>query len=230
MSDNIQVLSRDASANVAQNRVLRNTYALLGLSLIPTAIGAMLGMQMNFSFMAQHPIIFTLGFFAVMFVLFQAIAANQNRALGIWLLLGMTFLFGLMLAPILQVAFALRNGAEIVGLAAGGTALTFLSLAAIASSPARDFSGLGKFLFIGLILAVIASLVNMFLHIPVMSLAISGISVLIFSGYILYDVNQIVRGGQTNYVMATLALYLDIYNLFVNLLYILMSIMGNNRE
>ena len=86
MSDNIQVLSRDASANVAQNRVLRNTYALLGLSLIPTAIGAMLGMQMNFSFMAQHPIIFTLGFFAVIFVLFQAIAANQNRALGIWLL------------------------------------------------------------------------------------------------------------------------------------------------
>jgi modulator of FtsH protease len=211
MSDNIQVLSRDASANVAQNRVLRNTYALLGLSLIPTAIGAMLGI-------------------AVMFVLFQAIAANQNRALGIWLLLGMTFLFGLMLGPILQVAFALRNGAEIVGLAAGGTALTFLSLAAIGSSPARDFSGLGKFLFVGLILAVIASLVNMFLHIPVMSLAISGISVLIFSGYILYDVNQIVRGGQTNYVMATLALYLDIYNLFVNLLYLLMSIMGNNRE
>ena len=124
MSDNIQVLSRDASANVAQNRVLRNTYALLGLSLIPTAIGAMLGMQMNFSFMAQHPIIFTLGFFAVMFVLFQAIAANQNRALGIWLLLGMTFLFGLMLGPILQVAFALRNGAEIVGLACRGGCLS----------------------------------------------------------------------------------------------------------
>jgi modulator of FtsH protease len=230
MSDNIQVLSREASANVAQNRVLRNTYALLGLSLIPTAIGAMMGLQMNFSLMAQHPIIFTLGFFAVMFVIFQAIAANQNRALGIWLLLGMTFLFGLMLGPILQVALALRNGAEIVGLAAGGTAITFLSLAGIASSPARDFSGIGKFLFVGLILVIIASLANLFLHIPVLSLGISGVAVLIFSGYILYDVNQIVRGGQTNYVMATLALYLDIYNLFVHLLHLLMALMGSNRE
>lgn len=230
MSENLQTLSRGVSINAEQNKVLRNTYALLGLSLIPTTIGAMLGMQMSFAWMAQHPILFTLGFFAVMFVLFQAISANQNRALGIWLLLGMTFLFGLMLGPILQVAFALRNGGQIVGLAAGGTALTFLTLAGIGASPARDFSGLGKFLFVGLVLVLIASLVNMFLHIPVLSLAMSGISVLIFSGYILYDVNQIVRGGQTNYVMATLALYLDIYNLFVNLLYLLMSIMGGNRE
>jgi modulator of FtsH protease len=105
-----------------------------------------------------------------------------------------------------------------------------LSLAAIGSSPARDFSGLGKFLFVGLILVVIASLANMFFHFDPAHLVISGVSVLIFSGYILYDVNQIVRGGQTNYVMATLSLYLDVYNLFVNLLHILMSLMGGDRD
>jgi modulator of FtsH protease len=185
---------------------------------------------MNFGFMAQHPFMFAIGFFVLMFGMFQLIAANQNSSVGVWLLLAMTFVFGLLLGPILQVALHLANGAEIVGLAAAGTGVTFLSLAAIGSSPARDFSGLGKFLFVGLILVLVASLANMFFHFDPAHLMISGISVLIFSGYILYDVNQIVRGGQTNYVMATLAIYLDIYNLFVNLLSILMTLMGNDRD
>jgi modulator of FtsH protease len=230
MSDDVQVLGRESSLAATQNKVLRNTYALLGLTMIPTMIGAFFGLQMNFSFMAQHPFIFAIGFIAVMFGMFQMISANQNKALGVWLLLAMTFVFGLLLGPILQAALHLSNGAEIVGLAAAGTGVTFLSLAAIGSSPARDFSGLGKFLFVGLILVVIASLANMFFHFDPAHLVISGVSVLIFSGYILYDVNQIVRGGQTNYVMATLSLYLDIYNLFVNLLSILMSLMGNDRD
>ena len=198
--------------------------------MVPTIIGAFLGLQMNFGFMAQHPFMFAIGFFVVMFAMFQLIAANQNSSVGVWLLLAMTFVFGLLLGPILQVALHLRNGAEIVGLAAAGTGVTFLSLAAIASSPARDFSGLGKFLFVGLILVLLASLANAFFHFDPAHLMISGVSVLIFSGYILYDVNQIVRCGQTNYVMATLAIYLDIYNLFVNLLSILMSLMGNDRD
>jgi modulator of FtsH protease len=227
MLDDMQVLGREGSVSTAQNKVLRNTYALLGLTMIPTVIGAYFGLQMNFSFMAGHPIMFTIGYFAVMFGMFKLIAVNQNSGMGVWLLFGVTFLFGLMLGPILQYALHLTNGAQIVGLAAAGTGVTFLSLAAIASSPARDFGYLGKFLFIGLILAIVTSLANMFFHIPAMSLAISGISILIFSGYILYDVNQIVRGGQTNYVMATLNLYLDVYNIFVNLLNILMSVMGN---
>lgn len=227
MSDNMQVLGRDSSVSSSQNKVLRNTYALLGLTMIPTAIGAYVGLQMDFSWMGQHPFMFFIGYMAVMFGMFKLIAANQNSGLGVWFLLGLTFVFGLMLGPILQYALHIRNGAEIVGLAAAGTGLTFFSLAAIGSSPARDFSNMGKFLFIGLILAVVAGLANMFFQIPALSLAISGVSVLIFSGYILYDVNQIVRGGQTNYVMATLSLYLDIYNLFVNLLQILMSLMGD---
>ncbi|MDX1914918.1 MAG: Bax inhibitor-1/YccA family protein [Methylophilus sp.] len=227
MSDNMQVLGREGTLSTTQNKVLRNTYALLGLSMIPTVIGAYLGLQMNFSWMAGHPFMFMIGYFAVMFGMFKLIAVNQNSGLGVWLLLGVTFLFGLMLGPILQVALHLSNGTQIIGLAAAGTGITFLSLAAIASSPARDFGYLGKFLFIGLILMIIASIANIFLHIPAMSLALSAVSILIFSGYILYDVNQIVRGGQTNYVMATLNLYLDIYNIFVNLLNILMSFMGS---
>ncbi len=226
MSD-MQVLGRESNVSTAQNRVLRNTYALLGLSMVPTVIGAYVGMQMNFGFMAAHPFIFAIGFMAVMFGMFKLIAVNQNSGVGVWLLLAMTFVFGVMLGPILQFALHLRNGAEIVGLAAAGTGITFLSLAAIGSSPARDLSGMGKFLMIGLILAIVAGLANMFFQIPALSLAISGVSVLIFSGYILYDVNQIVRGGQTNYVMATLNLYLDIYNLFVNLLNILLALLGN---
>lgn len=227
MLDDMQVLGREGNLATAQNKVLRNTYALLGLTMIPTVLGAYLGLHMNFGFVAMHPIMFTIGYFAVMFGMFKLIAVNQNSSLGVWLLLGVTFLFGLMLGPILQFALHLSNGAQIVSLAAAGTGVTFLSLAAIASSPARDFSYLGKFLFIGLILTILASIANMFFHIPAMSLALSGISVLIFSGYILYDVNQIVRGGQTNYVMATLNLYLDIYNIFVNLLNILIALMGS---
>jgi modulator of FtsH protease len=227
MFDNTPVIGRSESAQLTTNRVLRNTYALLGLSLLPTVVGAFIGLQMDFSFIALHPFIFGIGYLAVMFGMFSLITKHQNSSVGVWLLLGVTFLLGLMLGPILQHALHLRNGGQIVGLAAAGTAITFLSLAAIASSPARDFNYLGKFLFIGLILAIVASLANAFFQIPAMSLAISGVSVLIFSGYILYDVNQIVRGGQTNYVMATLNLYLDIYNIFVNLLNILMSLMGS---
>lgn len=226
MSD-MQVLGREGNVSDTQNRVLRNTYALLGLSMIPTVIGAYVGLQMNFGFLATHPFIFAIGFLAVMFGMFKLIAVNQNSSIGVWLLLAMTFAFGIMLGPILQYALHLRNGAEIVGLAAAGTGITFLTLAGIGSSPARDFSGIGKFLMVGLVLVIVAGLANLYFQIPALSLAISGVSVLIFSAYILYDVNQIVRGGQTNYVMATLNLYLDVYNLFVNLLNILLALLGN---
>jgi modulator of FtsH protease len=226
-NNDVQVLGRSQSAQLATNKVLRNTYALLGLTMIPTIIGAFVGLSMDFSLIAQHPFMFAIGYMAVMWGMFSAIQANQNSSVGIWLLFAVTFLFGLMLGPMLQHALHMRNGGEIVGLAAAGTGITFLTLAGIASSPARDFSNIGKFLFIGLILAIVASLANMYFQIPAVSLAISGVSVLIFSGYILYDVNQIVRGGQTNYIMATLSLYLDIYNIFVNLLNILTSLLGN---
>ncbi len=209
-----------------QNKVLRNTYMLLGLSMVPTVAGALIGISMNFAFMAQHPIMYSLGAFAVMMGIFFAIQANRDSSLGVVLLLVLTGFMGLMLGPILQVALHLRNGGQIVGLAAGGTGAIFLALAAIASTGKRDFSFLGKFLMVGIILLILASLANMFFQIPALALTLSAGAVLLFSGFILFDVNRIVNGGETNYVMATLAIYLDIYNLFVNLLQLLMALMG----
>jgi FtsH-binding integral membrane protein len=163
---------------------------------------------------------------AVMFGLFWGIGKNRDNGLGVALLLGLTFFMGLMLGPILQVALHLKNGAQLVGLAAGGTGVIFFGLATVAMLTKKDFSFMGKFLFIGLILLIVASLANLFFQIPAMQLTISAIAVLIFSGFILFDVSRIVTGGETNYIMATLAIYLDIYNLFVNLLQLLMALAG----
>lgn len=226
MQTDYSSISSTGSLDLGTHKVLRNTYMLLGLTMLPTVAGALAGMSMNLSFMAQHPIMATLGMLAVMMGLFMGIAANRNSALGVVLLLVLTGFMGLMLGPVLQVALHLKNGAQIVGLAAGGTGIIFISLAAIATVSKKDFSFLGNFLFIGLILLIVASLANLFFQIPALALALSGVSVLLFSGYILYDVSRIVQGGETNYVMATLALYLDIYNLFINLLQLLMALMG----
>ncbi len=215
------------SLALEQNKVLRNTYLMLALTMIPTVIGAFIGMSINFSFMAVHPIIFSLAMFGIMMGLLFAVTALRNSVWGVVALLGFTFVAGVFLGPILQVALHLKNGAQLVGLAAGGTGVIFGSLATIATVTKRDFSFMGKFLFIGLILLIIASLANMFFQIPALALTISAIAILIFSAYILYDVSQIVHGGETNYVMATLNLYLDIYNIFVNLLSLLMSFAGD---
>lgn len=228
MFDNTPVLGRSESAQQVTNKVLRNTYALLGLTLIPTVIGAFIGMSTNFSFAAEHPFIFAIGAMAVMFGMFSAISANRNSSVGVVLLLGLTFLLGLLLGPILQHALNLRNGGQIVGLAAGGTGIIFLTLAGIATTTKKDFSFMGKFLLVGIILLIVASLANIFLQIPAMTLALSAIGVILFSGFILYDVSRIVNGGETNYIMATLGLYMSIYNLFTSLLQLLMGLMGSN--
>ncbi|ACT47638.1 Bax inhibitor-1/YccA family protein [Methylotenera mobilis] len=228
MLDNTPVLGRSESTELATNRVLRNTYALLGLTMIPTVIGAFIGMNINFSIAQQHPFIFAIGAMAVMYGLFTAIAANRNSSLGVVLLLGVTFLLGMLLGPILQHALHLSNGAQIVGLAAGGTGIILMTLAGVATTTKKDFSFMGKFLMVGIVLMIVASLANIFLQIPAMALAMSAIGVILFSGFILYDVSRIVNGGETNYVMATLSLYLSIYNLFTSLLQLLMGLMGSD--
>jgi len=220
MENNFNVAAQSASA-ITTNKVLRNTYALLGVSLFPTVIGALLGMNMSFAMAQTSPIMFMLLTLAGIFGMFFLIQRNRNSRLGL------TFLLGVLLGPILQFAFSLSNGGQIVSLAAGGTGVIFLTLAGIAQTTKRDFSFMGKFLMIGLVLLILAMLVNMFFMVPAASLAISAIAVMIFSGFILYDVNRIVRGGETNYIMATLALYMNIYNLFVNLLHLLIALMGN---
>ena len=218
-----------ASLAVEQNRVLRNTYLMLALTMIPTVIGAFIGTSINFSFMAAHPIIYSLLMFGAMMGLMFAVTALRNSAWGVVALLGFTFVAGVFLGPILQVALHLKNGAQLVGIAAGGTGIIFGSLATIATVTKKDFSFMGKFLFIGLILLIIASLANLFFQLPALTLTISAIAVMIFSAYILFDVSSIVHGGETNYIMATLALYMDIYNLFINLLQLLMAF-GGERD
>jgi modulator of FtsH protease len=231
MQSNYQAAAASSSAplSLGYNKVLRNTYLLLGASMIPTMIGALVGVGMSFSFMAQHPVMAMIGALAVMFGLFFGISANRNSSFGLLLLLVLTGFMGLMLGPILQVALHLKNGGQLIGLAAGGAGVIFLALAGVATVSKKDFGFLGNFLFIGLVLLVLASLANMFFQVPALSLALSAVSILLFSGYILFDVNRIVRGGETNYIMATLALYLDIYNLFVNLLALLIALLGERE-
>lgn len=230
MQTDYQVASTAGSAiSAGAHKVLRNAYMLLGLTMVPTVIGAVAGMSLNFAWAAQHPILFTLGALALMFGLFFGISANRNSALGVGLLLALTGVMGLLLGPILQTALSLANGGQLVMLAAGGTGIIFMTLAGIATTSKRDFSFLGNFLMVGLILLIVAMLANLFFQIPALSLALSGVAVLLFSGFILYDVNRIVQGGETNYVMATLAIYLDIYNLFVHLLHLLMVLMGERE-
>ena len=218
-----QVLSQSA------NRVLRNTYMLLALTMVPTVAGALLGVQMQFSFLAGSPFIAFMLFLGISFAFFWGIERNKNSGLGVALLLGFTFFMGLMLSRILQVALGFSNGGSMIALAAGGTGAIFVTMAGIASVSKRDFTNMGKFLTVGLVVVLIAMVANIFLQMPVLHLVISAAVVLLFSGYILYDISNIVQGGETNYVTATLAVYLDVYNVFVSLLNLIMAF-GGDRD
>ena len=211
---------------VIRNKVLRNTFWMLGLTMIPTIIGAMIGMRTNFSFFAQSPIMGIVVMLAVMFGFIFAIRATRNSIWGVILLFGFTFCLGWFLGPTLQVALNFSNGAQLIGLAAGGTATILFALAGYATVTRKDFGFMGNFLFAGVILLLIAIIANAFLAIPAASLAISAVAILLFSGFILYDVSRIVNGGETNYVMAALGMYLNIFNLFVHLLHLLMAFAG----
>lgn len=211
---------------VDRNKVLRNTYLLLALTMIPTALGALAGISMHFMLRGW---VGPLLFLGVSFGAFFAIEKTKESALGVLLLLAYTGFMGLWLSQFLQVALQFSNGGQLIATAAGGTAAIFVTLAGIATVTKKDFSFMGKFLFVGMVILFLAAIANIFLAIPALTLTISAVAVLIFSAYILYDVSQIVNGGQTNYVSATLQLYLDIYNVFVSLLNLLMAFSGDRE-
>ena len=217
--------------NAGRNQVLRNTYWLLALSLIPTVIGAVVGLSSGVPMlMAGSPIMGMLVFFGIAFGLMWAIQRNKDSGAGVLLLLAFTFFMGVMLSQILSVALGMSHGGELIAMAGSATAAIFFSLAMYTSVSKRDFSFMGNFLFAGLILLILASIANIFLAIPAMAIAISAIGALLFTGYLLFDLSRIVNGGETNYITATLAVYLDIYNLFVSLLNLLMIFTGNDRD
>lgn len=221
------VLSNDNA--LVRHRVLRNTYWLLALSMIPTVLGAWLGVAMNFSLFNESPGIAFIVFMAVAFGFMFAIEKTKESTLGIAILLCFTFFMGLMLSRLIIYTLGYSNGASLIMTAFGGTASILAVMAGIATTSKRDFSGLGKWLFVGLLLIVIAGVANLFLQVPALHLTISVLAIGIFSAYILYDVQQVINGGETNYISATLRIYLDVYNIFVNLLSLL-GIFGGERD
>ncbi|MEJ0004306.1 MAG: Bax inhibitor-1/YccA family protein [Pararobbsia sp.] len=211
---------------VTRNRVLRNTYWLLALSMIPTVFGAWIGISTGFAmFAAASPGMTLLLFFAVAMGLIFAIERFRNSGVGVVLLLAFTFFMGLMLSRLLSFVLGMVNGPALIMMAFGGTAIIFGVMATVATVSKRDFSGLGQWLFMGVIVLIVASIANMFLHLPALMLTVSVIAIVIFSAYILFDLQRVINGGETSYVSATLRIYLDLYNVFTNLL-VLLSVFG----
>jgi modulator of FtsH protease len=217
--------SYEVSSGATRNRVLRNTYWLLALSMVPTVFGAYIGVQFALPMFAGG--LGALLFLAIAFGFIFAIEKTKNSAAGVPILLGFTFFMGLMLAPLLRYTLGFANGGALIMTAFAGTAAVFATMATVATVTKRDFSGMGSWLFAGVIVLILASLANVFLHLTALTLVVSTVAMVIFSAFILFDVQRIVNGGETNYVSATLAIYLDIYNVFTALLQLLGIGFGN---
>ena len=220
----------DAAAPVADTqKVLRNTYLLLAVTLIPTAIGAAIGTNLELGFLKSSPM---LSFFVILAVFYGwifAIEKNRDSGLGVALLLGFTLFLGLLLGPLFQKVLGFKNGIQLVMMAAGGTAATFFAMSAIATTTKRNLSGLGNFLFVGAIVIMLAVVANVFFQSPVLHLVLLGAFVLFSTLVMLWQINAIVTGGETNYISATLSLYISVYNLFSSLLQLL-GIVGGDRD
>ncbi len=213
-----------------QQRVLRNTYALLALSMVPTVLGAWLGVSTGFSFFAGSPLIGFVVFMALSFGFFFAIEKYKNSGVGVLLLLGFTFFMGLMLSRLLGFALGMEHGARAIGLAFGGTAVVFAAMATLAGTVNRELPNMGKWLMAGVVVLLVASVANIWLQMPAIALAVSVMAMLIFSAFLMYDIKRVIDGGETNYVTATLAIYLDVYNIFTSLLQIILSLTGNSND
>ncbi len=200
-----------------RNRVLRNTYWLLALSMVPTVLGAWIGVQTGIA-SAMGPgvglIVFLVGAFGFMF----AIEKFKNSAAGVPLLLGFTFFMGVMLSRLLGAVLGLSNGASLIMTAFAGTGLIFFGMATLSSVVKRDLSGMAKFMFIGVVLIFVAAIANVFLQSSALMVTIAVVAIAVFSFFILYDLKRVADGEETNYITATLGIYLSIYNVFQSLL------------
>ncbi len=226
-----QSFTTTRAPSAIQNRVLRNTYWMLAATMVPTVLGAWLGMSMGFSLFSGSPFISFLLFMGIAFAFFWGIERTKHSVTGVYLLLGFTFFMGLMLSRLLSAALGLGNGGQLVAVAAGGTGVIFFGMASLSTIIKRDLTGMSKFLFIGVLLLIVASVANIWLQMPALMLTVSLLAVAIFSIFLLVDLQRVVNGGETNYISATLAVYLSVYNIFSNLLVILMSLFGGgNRE
>ena len=211
-----------------RNRVLRNTYWLLALSMVPTVLGAWIGVTtgiMNTMGVGMSAIVFLGGAFGFIY----AIEKTKESTTGVYLLLGFTVFMGLMLSRLLSAILGFSNGPSLLMTAYGGTAVVFGAMATLATVIKRDLSSMGKFLFIGAVMLIVAMLINIFLQSTALMLTLSVLAIGNFSAFMLFDMKRVIDGGETNYISATLAIYLDLYNVFQSLLSIL-GIVGGNRE
>ena len=224
MHDPVQTVSTygygTATALEQRNKVLRNTYWLLALSLVPTVLGAWLGVATGITRGLTGGlglIVFLAGAFGFMF----AIEKTKNSSSGVAVLLGFTFFMGLMLSRLLAMVLGMKNGTGVVMTAFGGTAVVFFAMATVSTMIKRDLSGMGKWLFAGALVIMAGAIINVFVGSTMGVLVISTLAIGVFSLYMLYDLKRIIDGGETNYISATLALYLDLFNVFQSLLIIL---------
>lgn len=216
-----------SSTRAVRHNVLRNTYWLLALSMVPTVLGAVVGVELHLPMLRGG--MGMILFLAIAFGFIYAIEKSRESATGVAVLLAFTFFMGLMLTPLLTHTLGYANGGALIMTAFGGTATIMAVMASIATVSKRDFSAMGKWLFAGVLVVLLASVANIFLGMPALYLAISVLVIAIFSAYILYDVQQIVNGGETNYISATLRIYLDVYNIFTSLLSLL-GFAGGSRD
>jgi modulator of FtsH protease len=213
---------------VERNRVLRNTYWLLALSLLPTVLGAWVGVATGITAqmgMGVSLIVFLAGSFGLIY----AIERTKESSTGVYVLLAFTFFMGLMLSRLIAQVLGFRNGTSLVMTAFGGTAVVFFAMASMATVIKRDLSSMGKFLFVGALIVFIGFIANFFLQSSALMLTLLVVCLGIFSAYMLYDIKRIIDGGETNYISATLAIYLDIFNVFQSLL-ALLGIFGGERD
>jgi len=211
-----------------RNRVLRNTYWLLALSMLPTVLGAWVGMQVNLAQVMSPGIglmVFLAGAFGFMF----AIEKTKNSAAGVPVLLGFTFFMGLMLSRLLGVVLGMSNGASLVMMAFAGTGAVFLGMASLSSVIKRDLSGMAKFMFIGAIILLVVGIANVFIQSSALMITMASLAIVIFSFFILHDLKRVQDGLETNYITATLGVYLSIYNVFQSLL-ALFGIFGGSND
>jgi modulator of FtsH protease len=230
MNDHVTTWDTAGAALSQQQRhkVLRNTYWLLALSMLPTVLGAWIGVSTGITRSLSGGlglIVFMAGAFGFMF----AIEKTKNSAAGVPVLLAFTFFMGLMLSRLIAMVLGFKNGSELIMTAFAGTAGVFFVMASLATVIKRDISGMGKWLFVGAMVLMVGAVINVFIGSTAGMMAISMLAIGIFSAYMLYDIKQILDGGETNYISATLALYLDVFNVFQSLL-ALLGIMGGERD
>lgn len=220
MQSNISLNATKSSA-IEINKVLKNTYMLLSMTLAFSAVTAGISMSMGLPHGAA--LIMTLAAFGLLFV----VNKKADQASGIYWIFAFTGLMGASLGPMLNHYAAMPGGPSLIMQALGGTALIFFALSGYALTSKKDFSFMGGFLMVGLIVALVAGIANIFFQIPALSLAVSAAVIMIMSGLILFDTSRIIHGGETNYIRATVSLYLNIYNIFVHLLSLL-GVFGND--